>query len=80
MQGVFFRAFVSRQARALGLVGYVRNLPDGDSVEVEAEGPRESLERLVTLLRAGPVGAKVENVETNWSDPTGVFESFEVRH
>ncbi len=37
VQGVFFRAFVARQAKELGLTGFVRNLPGG-AVEVNAEG------------------------------------------
>jgi len=28
VQGIFFRAFVSRRARELELTGYVRNLPE----------------------------------------------------
>ena len=35
VQGVFFRAFVIRRAKELGLTGYVRNLPQG-TVEVVA--------------------------------------------
>lgn len=64
----------------MSLVGYARNLPDGASVEAEAEGPRESLERLIAFLWAGPAGARVESVETRWSEPTGAFKSFEIRH
>ena len=60
VQGVFFRAFASRQARELGLTGYVRNLPDGESVEVEAEGERNKLEELIGYLKVGPPAAKVE--------------------
>ena len=44
VQGVYFRAFVQRHAQALGLAGWARNMPDGGSVEVVAEGPRASLE------------------------------------
>ncbi len=45
VQGVFFRAFVSRRAEELGLTGYVRNLPGGKAVEVLAEGERKQLRK-----------------------------------
>jgi acylphosphatase len=62
VQGVGFRWFVARHARALGLSGYARNLPDG-RVEVVAEGSdRTALERLEERLRAGPAHAQVEAV------------------
>ena len=76
MQGVGFRYFVLRRARALGLVGWVRNEPDG-TVAVEADGPREALERLLADLRVGPAGARVKDVEDRWSsaaDGRGGFE------
>jgi len=38
VQGVGFREFVLTRARALGLTGAARNLLDGRSVEVVAEG------------------------------------------
>ncbi|MFC1935165.1 acylphosphatase [Chloroflexota bacterium] len=41
-------------ARRLRLVGWVRNLPDADTVEVVAEGPRTSLEKLLAHLHHGP--------------------------
>ncbi len=79
VQGVFFRAFVSRTAKALGLKGYVRNLPTG-KVEVKAEGDREKLEDLIKQLHIGPPEAVVEKVETTWSDYTGLFSNFEIRY
>ncbi len=60
VQGVGFRWYVARHARALGLAGFARNLPDG-RVEVVAEGA--DLDRLEQLLRAGPAHAQVERVE-----------------
>ena len=80
VQGVFFRAFVSECAAELGLSGYVRNLPRGDAVEVQAEGERKQLERSVGYLKVGPPAAIVEKVETNWSQYTGSYSGFRVRH
>jgi acylphosphatase len=62
VQGVGFRWFVARHARALGLAGYARNLPDG-RVEVVVSGPDEALPALERLLRAGPANAQVEGLE-----------------
>ena len=79
VQGVFFRAFTQRRAAALGLSGYVRNLPGGRAVEVWAEGRRGRLEELLRYLHQGPVGAKIEEVEASWGDYSGDFSGFGVR-
>jgi acylphosphatase len=79
VQMVGFRYFVLEEARALGLSGWVRNGDDGATVEVVAEGPEEDLQRLEEALRAGPRGARVEAVDTTWSDTSDGHESFEVR-
>ena len=80
VQGVFFRAFTSGQARELGLTGYVRNLPDWKTVEVQAEGERNKLEKLIDRLKVGPPGAKVEKVETKWSEYTGSYSDFNIKY
>ena len=80
VQGVFFRAFASREARGLGLGGYVRNLPSGDAVEVVAEGERDKLDRLMESLRVGPWGAVVERVEAAWLEYRGDYAGFSVRY
>ncbi len=79
VQGVFFRDFVKRRASAMGLVGWVRNLLDGETVEVMAEGPEGELQRLVEELREGPPYAVVESVEVEWSEATGEYHTFRVR-
>ena len=79
VQGVYFRAFVARRARELGLTGYVRNLPQG-GVEVWAEGEGQILRELVECLWVGPRGAMVDRVEVNWVEPTGSFSRFEIRY
>ena len=80
VQGVFFRAFVSRRATELGLTGYVRNLPGGEAVEVNAEGKRNKLEELIGYLKVGPPAAKVEKVVTDWSEYTGGYSGFSIRY
>ena len=80
VQGIFFRAFVSRQATKLGLSGYVRNLPTGEAVEVQAEGERKQLEKLIDSLEVGPPTARVEKIVTNWSKYSGGYSGFSIRH
>jgi acylphosphatase len=78
VQGVGFRFFVLRQAARLGLVGWVANAPDG-SVRVVAEGGRDALDELAGLLRRGPAGATVTDVEAHRASATNSFSRFEVR-
>jgi acylphosphatase len=79
VQGVGFRYSTVRQARRLGLTGYVRNLPDG-SVEVVAEGEEDLLKRLSSWLRQGPPGAYVRNVERRLGPDQGFYRDFTVEY
>jgi acylphosphatase len=78
-QGVGFRAFVLDRASRLDLTGFTRNLSDGSSVEVVAEGPQEQLDVLLAHLRQGPPMSRVERVDTSWGEATGEYEGFRVR-
>ncbi|MCX6094353.1 MAG: acylphosphatase [Candidatus Bipolaricaulota bacterium] len=77
VQGVFFRQNALAQARRLGLVGTVRNDPDG-SVCVVAEGERPALEALADWLHRGPERAAVERVEATWLEPTSRYAEFRI--
>ena len=77
VQGVGFRDFAASEARALGVHGMTRNLLSG-AVEVDAEGERESLERLVESLRRGPYGARVTRVDEQWSEGPARYRRFEI--
>ena len=79
VQAVGFRQFVWSRAARLDLTGWVRNGDDGRSVEVEAEGPADALERLLELLRQGPYGARVDDVQASWCDEPRGYATFEVR-
>jgi acylphosphatase len=78
VQGVFFRYEARERARARGLAGWVRNLPDG-RVEAVFEGPRDVVDAMVDWCRQGPRGAQVTEVEVISEEPEGL-ETFEVRH
>jgi acylphosphatase len=77
VQGVYYRAFTSKATIALGLNGYVRNLPD-NSVEITVEGSKKHLLVLVKLLKKGPPGARVDNLELSWTGYTGQYSDFSV--
>lgn len=79
VQGVNFRSGCAREARSLGLAGWVRNRPDG-SVEVIAEGPRPTLEQLVNFLKRGPSSAIVEDLHVDWKEASGEYTAFSIRY
>jgi acylphosphatase len=62
VQGVFFRASTRKQAKALGLTGWARNLPDG-RVDVFACGDEQRLQQLRAWLNHGPQHAQVTAIE-----------------
>ena len=78
VQGVFFRAWAQQQARALGVVGWVRNCDDG-SVEAHLEGDEAAIKALVQRMHEGPPSAAVETVEVEDAASEG-FSGFDVRH
>lgn len=67
VQGVGFRAFLIRQATALGLVGWARNRLDG-SVEALAAGPEDTVAALIAAARRGPLLARVESLREAEAD------------
>ncbi len=75
VQGVYFRASTQREARRLGLTGWVRNRPDS-SVEFCAEGEEESLKELIAWAHRGPSAARVERVDVRWRGYVGDFPDF----
>ncbi len=77
VQGVSFRYYTAHHARELGIVGWVRNLPDG-TVEVMAEGPPKRLSALLQFLHQGPPAAHVYNVKILWQAASDQFDDFHI--
>ncbi len=77
VQGVFFRASTRDEARARGLAGWVRNLPDG-RVEALFEGDRPVVENMLAWCRKGPPYSYVDRVDEDWQPYQGDLHDFRV--
>ena len=79
VQGVCYRLETQAAAKALGVLGWVRNLYDG-TVEAVFEGEKDSVDKMIDWCRKGPRMATVSNVEIQWESCTGEFEEFRIVH
>ena len=77
VQGVFYRDWTAETARALGVAGWVRNLPDG-TVEAHLEGDAEAVAQMIAAMRDGPPHARVEWIGQREVEPQG-FDGFNRR-
>ncbi|MGE5625896.1 MAG: acylphosphatase [Bacillota bacterium] len=78
VQGVFYRASTTDQARRLKISGYAKNLPDG-RVEVLACGEEAKVQELINWLRKGPPAAEVGGVEVQDTECNPVPWGFSTR-
>lgn len=79
VHGVGFRKFVRHNAQQLGLVGWVRNLPEG-TVEAEVAGSDEAIKKLIALCHKGPFLAEVSSVDVASVEKDFPHEAFVIRH
>lgn len=77
VQGVWYRASCRDEALRLGIVGWVTNRPDG-TVAAHVEGRVDQVDDLVLWCRAGPLGARVDEVLVESVEPEG-HPTFEIR-
>ena len=78
VQGVGFRYFVMREAKKLGLNGFVKNLYSGEVLTI-VEGEKAIVEELINKLKVGPIHASVKSYKADWQEPKNEFIEFEVR-
>jgi acylphosphatase len=77
VQGVYYRASAVREAKRLGLTGWVKNRPDS-AVEVVAEGEEDQVKDFLAWAQHGPSTARVDKIDTRWRSYTGEFASFTI--
>ncbi|MBF0493971.1 MAG: acylphosphatase [Candidatus Omnitrophica bacterium] len=79
VQGVGFR-FAARNIAGMfhEISGYVENMSDG-SVSVVCEGEQKTVERFIVAIELEMAGY-IRDVKVLWSDPTGEFNGFKIRH
>ncbi|MBC7108293.1 MAG: acylphosphatase [Methanomassiliicoccales archaeon] len=77
VQGVYFRAYTKRFADELGVMGFVKNMPDG-SVYAVFEGEKESIEEVIRKLRDEHPYACVKSIEIKWLSCRDEFNEFKI--
>jgi acylphosphatase len=75
VQHVGFRFYACAEADRLGIVGCIRNDPNGD-VYVHAEGSPDNLKKFLSWLHKGPPHGRVDSVNVNWLAPGGTYKRF----
>lgn len=76
VQGVGFRYTTVQHAKELGILGIVRNLPNGN-VEIYALGYRVAIERLILALRQD-FNTYISNITVTEISPARKYENFSI--
>jgi acylphosphatase len=79
VQGVFFRAETQKAASRIGVTGWVRNRPEG-TVEAVFEGESALVDQALAWCRQGSPMSKVDDVQVEWGEFSGEFESFAITY
>jgi acylphosphatase len=79
VQGVGFRYFTKRLADRLGIVGYVRNMSNGD-VEMDVAGSILDMQTFQSLMQKGPTGSRVQELMEQTLPLQNLSDSFDIRY
>lgn len=79
MQGVFFRRFAASWAASLQITGFARNLFDGRTVEIVAQGGEHNILEFIKHLKKGPPEALVEDVRVEKLPDSPSYDKFSVK-
>ena len=75
--GVFFRAAAQREARRLGVTGWVKNKAE-NAVEIMAEGDEDAIKEIISWAQHGPSAARVDQCDVRWRSYSGEFADFRI--
>ena len=78
VQRVFFRENTKKRAEGLGIVGWVKNLPDG-RVEAVFEGEKSKVEELINRTKKGSLIARIDELKVILEEYKEEFDNFEIR-
>lgn len=77
--GVGFRFWTVRNAKQLGLTGWVRNIREG-LVDAVFAGEEEKINTMIEKCKKGPEVSWVEKVEVDWQEAKNEFTDFEIKY
>jgi acylphosphatase len=78
VQGVCFRMISQELSQGRGVVGYVRNLPDG-TVELEAEGATSAVDGFLQAIQTHFSG-NIAGADESVLEPSGDESEFQIRY
>ena len=79
VQGVWYRKFVSENAKKRGFKGYVKNLPDGRVEAVANIENEKRLKEFIEILKEGSPFSRVEDIKIEEISNIE-FDDFEIRY
>ena len=79
VQGVYFRFNMQQIAKKNSVVGWVRNLPDGQ-VEALLSGNKIDVNNVVEWCRIGPENSRVDEVKIEYGEQGEVYSDFVIQH
>lgn len=77
VQGVGFRYYCYKEAASLGLLGYVKNLYNGD-VEIEVEGNEGAINEFIKLVQIGPEHSRVTSISVENEKYEKIYTTFSI--
>jgi acylphosphatase len=79
VQGVYFRFNMQQIAKKNSVVGWVRNLPDGQ-VEALLSGNKIDVNNVVQWSKIGPENSRVDGVKIEYGEQGEEYSDFVIQH